>query len=211
MTRPSPHLNLLAYIERYIREHGYSPSIDEMMVAVEKPRGAIQHSLRWLERELYIERKRGKARAIRLLRLEQSRPDYAQPEFEGVRIWGTIAAGFLTDVFPDSSDFLPFSSPKLKPGDFALQVAGDSMIGDHILDGSYVVMRPVVDPGTLKDGAIVAALINGRGTTLKHFHRNGNIISLVASNPKYPPIEIDTQEEQVEVQGTLLWVLREFD
>lgn len=210
MKRPSPHLNLLTYIERYIREHGYSPSIDEMMVAVEKPRGAIQHSLRWLEREAWIERKPGKARAIRLLRSEQPQSDSAQPEVEGVPIWGTIAAGYLTEVFSDRFDLLPIASPKLKSGDFALQVSGDSMIGDHILDGSFVVMRPVADPSTLRDGVIVAAWVEGRGTTLKHFHRDGDIISLVASNPQYPPIEIDTQENRVEVQGLLVYVWREW-
>jgi hypothetical protein len=64
MQRSSPHLKLLAYLEDYIQLHGYSPVIDEMMAAMEKPRGAIQNSLKYLEREGYIERCYGKARAI---------------------------------------------------------------------------------------------------------------------------------------------------
>lgn len=201
MKRPTPHLKLLSYLESYIQEWGYSPSYEEMIEAMDKPRGAIQNSLKVLEREGYIVRDRGKARAIRL----------ARPNPEGIPIWGTIAAGYLTEVFGDYVDTLPISSPRLKPGDFALQVSGDSMIGDHILDGSFVVMRPVRDPNSLKNGEVVAALVEGKGTTLKHFYRDGEYVSLVASNPKYEPITIDTRECDVKVQGTLLWVLTKFD
>jgi repressor LexA len=200
MQRLSPHLRLLAYLEDYIQLHGYSPVIDEMMAAMEKPRGAIQNSLKYLEREGYIERRYGKARAIRVLKPNQG----------GIPIWGTIAAGYLSEVFTDRREMLPISSPKLRPGDFALQVAGDSMIGDHIPDGSFVVMRPLLNPDVLKNGDIVAAWVEGQGTTLKHFYRNGNQISLIASNPRYPQITVDTQECRVEVQGILLWVLREY-
>lgn len=200
MQRSSPHLKLLAYLEHYIQLHGYSPVIDEMMAAMEKPRGAIQNSLKYLEREGYIERRYGKARAIRILKSSQG----------GIPIWGTIAAGYLSEVFTDGREMLPVSSPRLRPGDFALQVAGDSMIGDHIQDGAFVVMRPVLDPDVLKNGDIVAAWVEGKGTTLKHFYRNGDEISLIASNPRYPQITVDTKECRVEVQGILLWVLREY-
>lgn len=84
------------------------------------------------------------------------------------------------------------------------------MIGDHITDGSFVIMRPVSGLAALKDGEIVAAWVEGRGTTLKHFYREGNHISLIASNPNYPPIIVDAEECRVEVQGVLLWVLREW-
>jgi repressor LexA len=201
MPKPSSHLKLLAYLEAYIQLHGYSPAIDEMITAVEKPRGAIQNSLKYLEREGYIERIYGKARAIRILKSTQV----------GIPIWGTIAAGYLSEVFTDGREMLPISSPKLKPGDFALQVAGDSMIGDHIPDGSFVIMRPESNLAALKNGEIVAAWVEGRGTTLKHFYREGKYISLIASNSNYPPVIVDTEECRVEVQGVLLWVLQEWN
>jgi repressor LexA len=200
MQRPSPHLRLLEYLEGYSQLHDYSPAIDEMMAEMGKPRGAIQNSLKYLEREGYIKRQFGKARAIQFLKLNRG----------GIPIWGTIAAGYLSEVFTDTQDVLSISSPKLKLGDFALQVAGNSMIGDHITDGSFVIMRPVSDLTALKAGEIVAAWVEGRGTTLKHFYREGNHISLIASNPNYPPITVNAEECQVEVQGVLLWVLREW-
>jgi len=201
MQRPSPHLKLLAYLEDYIQLQGYFPVIDEMMAAMEKPRGAIQNSLKYLESAGYIERRYRKARAIRLLK----------PNQNGIPIWGAIAAGYLSEVFTDGLEILPISSPRLKPGDFALQVIGDSMIGDHIPDGSFAIMRPMSDPSALKNGEIVAAWVEGRGMTLKHFYRNGNQVSLIASNPIYPQITIDTKDCQVDVQGILLWVLREWN
>jgi repressor LexA len=70
-------------------------------------------------------------------------------------------------------------------------------------------MRPALNPDSLKNGEIVAAWVEGKGTTLKHFYRNGNEISLIASNPGYLQITVDTKECRVEVQGILLWVLRE--
>lgn len=200
MQRPFPHLKLLVYLEDYIQLHAYSPVIDEMMVAMEKPRGAIQNSLKYLERESYIERQYGKARAIRILKSSQG----------GIPIWGTIAAGYLSEVFTDDQDRLPISSPWLRPGDFALRVTGDSMIGDHIPDGSFAIMRPMSDPSALKKGEIVAAWVEGRGTTLKHFYHEDKHISLIASNPNYPPITVDAEECQVKVQGVLLWVLQEW-
>ncbi|OUC14559.1 MAG: repressor LexA [Alkalinema sp. CACIAM 70d] len=210
MQYPSPHLKLLEYLEAYIQLHGYIPVIDEMMAAMEKSRSAIQNSLKHLEREGYIERRSGKARAIRILKSNRGGIPILKSNRGGIPIWGTIAAGYLSEVFTDSQDVLPISSPKLKPGDFALQVAGDSMIGDHITDGSFVIMRPVPDLAALKDGAIVAAWVEGRGTTLKHFYREGNHISLIASNPNYPPITVDVEECRVEVQGVLLWVWQDW-
>jgi repressor LexA len=202
------HWNLHIYLEDYITSDGYPPSFDEMMAAMNKSRSAIQNSLERLELEGYIERKPGKARTIKILRSSRESIPVSQGDtFTGqidIPIWGTIAAGFLTELSTGHYEMLPLSSPKFKPGDFAFQVAGDSMIGDHITDGSFVVMRPVNDPGQIKNGEIVAAWVEGEGMTLKHFYRNGNYVLLVASNPKYPQITINTEESQVKVEGTLV-------
>ncbi|MDX2212404.1 MAG: transcriptional repressor LexA [Oculatellaceae cyanobacterium bins.114] len=203
------HWNLLVYLEDYIDLRGYPPSMDEMMAAMKKSRGAIQNSLNHLELEGYIERECGKPRTIKILKSSRDSIPINQGgnpvSQNGIPIWGTIAAGYLTESFTDNYAKLPIFSPMLKPGDFALRVAGDSMIGDHITDDSFVIMRPVDDPDLLKDGEIVAAWVEGRGTTLKHFYRNGDYVSLVASNPKYPQIVINTEECQVVIQGILVF------
>jgi repressor LexA len=200
MKLPKPHLNLLQYLENYEAKFGRSPVIDDMVSELGKSRSAIQNSLKYLETKGCISRERGKARTIKLLPSAQN----------GILIWGSIAAGYLTEAFTDNQDVLPMSSPKLKPGDFALKVTGDSMIGDHIQDGSYVVMRQWKECGEPKNGTIVAAWVEGFGTTLKHFYRDGKFIVLKASNPVYSPISIDTSISDFKIQGILAIVLKEW-
>jgi len=200
MPRHNSHFRILEFVEDYIQLYGRAPTLDEMMHASGKSRGAVQNSLKWLATEGYIERQGRKARAIRVLRSITHKT--------GIPVWGTIAAGYLTEVFADTRETLPLFSPILKPGDFALRVEGDSMIGDYIPDGAFVILRPLADPSTLKDGEIVAAWVEGRGVTLKHLYRYPTHISLIASNPNYPPITLDPDVCDVKIQGVLLWVFQ---
>jgi len=86
-------------------------------------------------------------------------------------------------------------------------VNGDSMVEAHIADGDVVLMEPVGDPARLRDGTIVSALVAGSGTTLKHFHRQGQQVRLEAANPAYAPIVVPA--DQVSVQGRLVAVWRQ--
>ena len=83
---------------------------------------------------------------------------------------------------------------------------GDSMIDACIADGDMVLMEPVKDNFSLRNGNIVSALVSGMGTTLKYFVRRENKIILEAANPKYEPIVLDS--EQVVIRGKLLAVWR---
>jgi repressor LexA len=196
MKRPEPHLQLYQFLEDYIYRLGYAPTIKEMTDFTGKSRGAVQNSLNYLETEGYIIRSPGKARTMRLLK--------ANPL--GVPIWGTIAAGYLTEPFTDGKEYLPLNSPLLRPGDFALRVAGNSMQGEHIPDGSTVIMRPVIDAQAIRNGTVVAAWVEGRGTTLKRLYAIGDRLILEPANPDYQPIRINLRQTKVEVQGVLLWV-----
>ena len=92
-------------------------------------------------------------------------------------------------------------------GLFALTVNGDSMVDAHIAHGDVVLMEPIKEPLTVKNGTVVSAMVPGSGTTLKHFHRKGSIVILEAANPAYEPIELEA--EQVILQGKLLAVWRQ--
>jgi repressor LexA len=83
---------------------------------------------------------------------------------------------------------------------------GDSMIEDYITEGDVVIMCPIPDPDMVKNGTIVAARVDGHGTTLKRFYRKGDCITLKPANAKYKPIEVTAR--QVQVQGTLIGVWR---
>ena len=119
---------------------------------------------------------------------------------------GTVAAGGLIETFTDVSENLDISEITKKKNVFALIVNGDSMIDACIAHGDMVLMEPVNDPYSLKNGEIVSALVPGLGTTLKYFFKRGSKIFLEAANPSYEPIELNL--DQVVVQGKLLAVWR---
>ena len=120
-----------------------------------------------------------------------------------------IAAGGLIEPFSDAVEQLDFSDLSLPPQTYALQVTGDSMIEDLIADGDLVFLRPVLEPNHLRNGTIVAARVDGHGTTLKRFYRQGDRITLKPANPKYNPIEVNAI--QVQVQGSLVAVWRSYN
>jgi repressor LexA len=80
------------------------------------------------------------------------------------------------------------------------------MIEDHITEGDVAIMRSLDPSETLKNGEIVAARVEGHGTTLKHFYRNEDLVTLKAANSKYAPIEV--MSDTVEIQGVLVGVWR---
>jgi repressor LexA len=186
---------LFDWLVDYIKENQHSPSIRQMMRAMGlKSPAPIQSRLEHLRAKGYIDWTEGRARTIRILRPQ------------GLPIVGAIAAGSVVESFPDAVEQLDFSSSLLKPGDYALRVRGDSMIEALIADGDVVIMRPVNDPKTIKNGTIVAARVNGDGQTLKYYHRKANQVKLEPANPNYSPIEASANE--VAVQGVLVAVWR---
>ena len=91
-------------------------------------------------------------------------------------------------------------------GAFLLKVAGDSMVGAHILDGDYVLVHPQQNAS---NGEIVVALL-GEEATVKRFYRTDNGVALRAENPKFEPIEIDAadDDETFRLVGRVMGVLR---
>ncbi|MBD2664922.1 LexA repressor [Richelia sinica FACHB-800] len=191
---------LYEWLVEYIRTYQHSPSIRQMMQAMNlKSPAPIQSRLEHLRNKGYIEWSEGKARTIRVLRQTK----------QGVPILGTIAAGGLIEPFTDAVEHLDFSNISLPPQTYGLRVAGDSMIEDLIADGDLVFLRPVAEPNQLKNGTIVAARVDGYGTTLKRFYRQEDMVTLKPANSKYQPIQVPAM--QVEVQGSLVGVWRGYN
>jgi repressor LexA len=191
---------LYDWLADYIRTSQHAPSIRQMMRAMNlRSPAPVQSRLEHLRAKGYIDWTEGKARTIRIL---GSTP-------AGVPVLGAIAAGGLVEPFTDTVEQLDLSPVFRQPGNFALRVIGDSMIEDMIAEGDVVIMRPVPDPEELKNGLIVAARVEGHGTTLKRFYRKGERVTLKPANPKYRPIEVTAKS--VQVQGVLVGVWRGYD
>ena len=191
---------LYNWLIEYIRTSQHAPSIRQMMRAMNlRSPAPVQSRLEHLRAKGYIDWTEGKARTIRILANVNT----------GVPVLGAIAAGGLVEPFTDAVEQLDVSPVFRQAGNFALRVTGDSMIEDLIAEGDLVIMRPVSDPEQLKNGLIVAARVEGHGTTLKRFYRKGEQVTLKPANPKYDPIEV--MANSVQVQGVLVGVWRDYE
>lgn len=189
---------LYDWLAAYIAEHRHSPSIRQMMQAMGlRSPAPIQSRLRHLQEKGWLTWEEGQARTLRLLGQEE----------RGVPVLGAVAAGGLVETFDDVREHLDLQAALQGRELFALTVNGDSMVDAHIADGDVVLLEPVHDPSRLRPGTIVSALVPGSGTTLKHFHRRGDRVTLEAANPSYAPIELPA--DQVTVQGRLVAVWRQ--
>ena len=190
---------LYDWLVEYIDAKRHSPSIRQMMEAMDlRSPSPIQNRLRQLRELGYIDWTEGKARTIRILRRKS----------EDMPILGAIAAGGLVEPFTEVRETLDLAHKFQQQNCFALQVVGDSMIEDYITEGDLVIMRPPSANEQIKTGKIIAARIEGYGTTLKHFYCHGELVTLKAANPKYPPIEV--QVNKLEIQGILMGIWRSY-
>ena len=188
---------LYSWIKHYMRDFQHSPSIRQMMQAMGlKSPAPIQSRLKHLQEKGYISWQEGKARTMQIV----------DEIIEGVPIMGSVAAGGLIETYSDVQENLDISDVLKNKNVFALTVNGDSMIDACIADGDMVLMEPIQDSYSLRNGMIVSALVPGLGTTLKYFVKRGNKIFLEAANPSYEPIELNLDE--VVFQGKLLAVWR---
>ena len=188
---------LFRWIKDYMKDFKHSPSIRQMMEAMGlKSPAPIQSRLKHLQEKGYISWQEGKARTLQII----------DEVLEGIPIMGSVAAGGLVETFADVSENLDVSEIFKKKDVFALTVNGDSMIDACIADGDMVLMEPIKDNFSLRNGTIVSALVPGLGTTLKYFLKKDNKIYLEAANSAYEPIILDL--DQVQIQGKLLAVWR---
>ena len=143
---------LYEWIKDYMKDFQHSPSIRQMMKAMGlKSPAPIQSRLKHLQEKGYISWQEGKARTLQVV----------DEISQGVPIMGSIAAGGLIETYNDCLDELDISSVLDRKNIFALTVNGDSMIDACIADGDMVLMEPVHDLVSLKNGTIVSALVPG--------------------------------------------------
>ena len=188
---------LYCWIKDYMKNFQHSPSIRQMMQAMGlKSPAPIQSRLKHLQEKGFISWQEGKARTMQIV----------DEIIEGVPIMGSVAAGGLIETYSDVRENLDISDVLKKKDVFALTVNGDSMIDACIADGDMVLMEPIKDSFSIRNGTIVSAMVPGIGTTLKYFCKKDGKIFLEAANPAYEPIVLNL--EDVVFQGKLLAVWR---
>ena len=203
---------LLRYISGRLGETGVSPSFEEMKDALElKSKSGVHRLISALEERGFIRRLANRARALEILKMPEMKAEAGSPA--GARpasppmaandvielpLHGRIAAGMPIEALEGQSS-LPVPAALLGPGEhYALEVAGDSMVEEGILDGDYALIRRT---DVARDGEIVVALINNEEATLKTFRREGQMIRLDPANRNYDPQRYSP--DQVTIQGKL--------
>ena len=193
---------MLDALREYRTRVGYMPSIRELgeALGIRSLRGVTNH-LDALERKGYIKRE-STSRSIRLL--EASGYDERQIS---VPVLGSIAAGLPLLADQNIESYVPVSAELAKNAKelFALNVKGDSMIGDAILDGDTIIVR---NQQSADNGDIVAALI-GDEATVKRLDLTSTPVRLLPSNPNYQPIQMDTEDARI--LGKVIGLVRSYN
>ena len=212
---------LLCYINDHLGKSGVSPSFEEMKDALElKSKSGVHRLISALEERGFIRRLPNRARALEVMRMPETgggagnvvplkTPAPALPSAANdvveLPLHGRIAAGTPIEAL-QATESPPVPAALLGPGEhYALEVAGDSMVEEGILDGDYALIRKT---DTARDGEIVVALINQEEATLKTFRREGQMIRLDPANRNYDPQRY--RPEQVVIQGRLSGLLRRY-
>ncbi len=209
---------LLIYIQARLAESGVSPSFEEMKEALAlKSKSGVHRLISALEERGFIRRLPNRARALEILRMPDAQAGTAAstrspaPSLQAANdvidlpLHGRIAAGQPIEALEGQTS-LPVPAALLGPGEhYALEVAGDSMVDEGILDGDYALIRKT---DMARDGEIVVALIDDNEATLKTYRKEGQMVRLDPANRRYDPQRY--RPEQVRIQGRLAGLLRRY-
>ncbi len=119
----------------------------------------------------------------------------------GIPLIGRVAAGLPVEAV-ENKDYLSIESCFGNTGDiFALEVKGDSMVGENIREGDYVICKRT---STASNGQLVVAIVDNDDATLKRFYRENNLVRLQPANDAYEPIYSDN----CRIEGVVIGLVR---
>jgi repressor LexA len=190
----------LGYISRYMEDWGRSPSFEEICSHFGfTSYNTVTTYLKTLERKGYIRlpRKKNRKRAIEVISPVETR----RLEFP---LLGRVAAGSPIEAV-EEVDVIEIPPSMTGKGDhFVLQVKGDSMKEDGILDGDFIVVRK---QPTANNGQTVVALINNEATVKKYYQREGHV-ELRPAHTGMEPLIIS--EGELRIEGRVVGVMRHY-
>jgi len=193
---------ILDFISQYIQKSGYSPTLQQIADAIGVSSLATVHEhLSTMSKKGIIKKFEGSVRGIEIVdkNLGELTKGIELP------ILGFIAAGSPIEPYTD-----PNATTHVAPGmlsgrkrAFVLQVKGESMIEEGILDGDFVVVE---EQEEARNGDIVVALLENGLATLKRYFKEATRIRLAPANSKMSPIFVTN----VKIQGKVVGVIRKF-
>lgn len=185
------------YIRQYTEEQGYSPSLEEIARGI----GISPNSISLVSRHIHALVASGllkfHKKGYRNIQVVEESDNYSLP------LLGRIAAGAPIEAI-ENKQTIDFSSLLKAENHFALQVKGDSMVEEGILDGDLVICKQAKQAS---EGEIVVALIDEQDATLKRIsYKIAERITLVPANPDLKPKAY--LPNRVRIQGVFVGLLR---
>lgn len=196
---------VLDFITGFIRDNGYSPSFEEIGHGLGLSSLATVHKhVSNLDQKGYLKRDYNRSRSIDVVP-NKSRSKSAIPAPLEFPLAGRIAAGKPIEQV-ESPEMISLADFTRSKDVFVLEVSGESMQDEHIVNGDYVLVEKTQ---TARNGEIVVALVDGSETTLKRFFRDSeDTVRLQPSNKTMQPIMVPAAS--VAIQGRVIGVLRKY-
>lgn len=197
---------VLEFLVQFQNKHGYSPTLAEIAKATgHKSVSTIYVIIRSLVDKDYVQKVDGNSRVLKV------KDDHIVSKFSGIDpsielpLMGYIAAGQPLEPHTDPNATFQVSASMLSgtKTSYALQVKGESMIEDGILDGDFVVIEKV---NQASNGEIVVALVDDNLATLKRFYKEGDSVVLKPANSQMEPIYPKT----LRIQGRVVGLVRKY-
>ncbi len=191
---------VLDVIRDFIETNGYSPSLEEIggSLGLSSVATVHKHVSHLVEKGL-VRRVWNQNRSIELVG-ESSGKALDLP------LVGTIAAGVPLEAVPTTETItVPADMVSGRGRTFVLKIQGESMIGEQIREGDYVIIE---ERQLARDGETVVALVDGSDATLKRFYREGATVRLQPSHPTMAPIVVPA--DRVQVQGVVVGLIRKY-
>jgi repressor LexA len=191
---------ILDYLQEFIQQHGYAPSLEEIGTRFNLSSLATVHKhLTNLQEKGFIRRSWNRSRSVELLSARTGHRAIELP------LLGYVAAGAPIEAVATSETIAVPDDLVGRRETYVLRVKGDSMIDEQIRDGDYVIVE---DRKTAENGEMVIALIGGADVTLKKLYRENGRVRLQPANVTMQPILLDPSA--VQVQGVVVGVMRKY-
>ena len=191
---------ILDYLNEFIEQHGYAPSLEEIGRRFGLSSLATVHKhLTNLQDKGFIRRAWNRSRSVELV------PTRMGGRALDLPLLGYVAAGAPIEAVV-SNETVTVPEDLVGTRDtYVLRVRGNSMIDEQIRDGDLVVVE---DRQTAHNGEMVIALLEGAEVTLKKFYRENGHIRLQPANDAVAPIIV--RADKVQVQGVVIGVMRRY-
>jgi repressor LexA len=191
---------ILDFLNEFIQQHGYAPSLEEIGRRFGLSSLATVHKhLTNLQEKGFIKRAWNRSRSVEMV------PTRVGGRAIELPLLGFVAAGVPIEAVATAESISVPEDLVGKRDTYVLRVKGDSMIDEQIRDGDYVIVE---DRKTADNGEMVIALLGGSDVTLKKFFRENAHVRLQPANPAMQPMTVPA--DQVQIQGVVVGVMRKY-